>query len=186
RRRARRRAERQQVTEHLTRQLRSELPVSRASLTLLLLLALAGCHTGTFVEVTLTSSTPLTVSSLAVTATNDGKNANVIITHGASFSLPPDQSFSLKLDDGRRGDITVVVQARDGAGQPIATVTDHIAIVAGGVAKLRFDLSPGGPPPEPDDLAGSDLSGADMAPSNPALTSFAATVGQASFEEHEL
>jgi hypothetical protein len=158
--------------------------VRRASV-LLLVVAATGCRNGTFVDVTLDASAPLTVASLAVTATNNGMTAHLTIRHGTSFTLPPAESFALKLDDARRGDIVVDVSALDDAGQLLAAASDHTTIVPGGVARLSLDLSPGVVAPPPDIGDSSDLAAPDLMPSNPALASFAVTTPATTAAEHD-
>jgi hypothetical protein len=169
--------------------------VSRANLWIagalagLVAVASAGCQKGTFVEVTLAASAQsLSITTLEVTASNDGKTAKVDIRQGGAFTLPPEQSFSLHLEDDRRGEVTVGVTAFDGEHHLVASASDHTTIVAGGVAHLRLDLAPNGPIDGADMAGGGDMTPevTDMTPSNPALASFAVSTTTSTIDEHAL
>jgi hypothetical protein len=163
-----------------------------AAALLVLALAGAGCQKGTFVQVTLSSSgQSYAIASLEVAATNAGKTARVRIDK--PFTVPPEQSFSLRIEDDRTGEVSVTVTAFDAGHQQLASATDNTTIVHDGVAQVHLDLAGGGPPPPGPDLAGADLAGADllppvvdMQPSNPALASFAVSTTASSVAEHQL
>ena len=137
--------------------------MSRA-LRVLAFAALASCGDHhTWVDVTVTSNAQLTLTSLEVDLTNAGMTAQVSVAKGASFTIPPQQTFAIRVD-GRTGDLDVKVSAVDG-GSTLATAEQHVAIVPGGVAKLSLSLGGnvvldgGGSDGPPADLAGSCTDG---------------------------
>src|SRR6185369_6062443 len=70
----------------------------------------SGCGDGSsFIQVTVRSDSSVLLTSLEVDATNASQTAHVSVVRGAGFSVPPDQSFTLKFDPSRRGLVTIEV-----------------------------------------------------------------------------
>src|SRR5262245_31688612 len=112
----------------------------RRGAALALLGLLVACRNGaSYLDVTLTSGAPLTVSSIDVTLDNAGMIAHLRYLKGESFSIPPDDSFVVQLDPDRTGDASIDVSARGPHGE-LAHGRATVAIVPGGTASLTIPL----------------------------------------------
>jgi hypothetical protein len=109
---------------------------------LALALACAACSDGSsYIVVTVTSGTPLTLNSLDVTVTNAGMMAKTQVAPGAPFTIPPDATFALKFDKVRSGSVTVDVHAIGSNGQ-LASKSGIVDIAQGGTVSLLLELTP--------------------------------------------
>ena len=139
-------------------------------------LSIASCGSeSSFVVVTVTSGVPLTVTALDVTVASGAQAARLSITHGTSFTIPPDDTFAIKFEPSRSGDILLDVRALDGASE-LARAMGATSLVPGRTANVTLMLLPPGRDllvlgdSESLDLAATDASVPDgaVADTNPA------------------
>ena len=108
----------------------------------ILILTLTSCGDGSsYIVVTATSGTPLTLSALEISVTNMGATAKSEIKPTAPFNVPPDATFALKLDAKRSGDVMIDVRAIGAAGE-VARASGTVRIVGGGTVGITIPLTP--------------------------------------------
>jgi hypothetical protein len=147
-----------------------------AALLLLGALVAAGCADGpSLVVVDVTADAPLDgVATLAVQATTGGHTASFTIdAPGGSLSVnPATQTFGIQVPKGTTGSISVIVDAKDGDGNVLASGSGSGTIKTSGRSDVNVELAvSGATPPDMSDPS-TDMAGGP--PGDMALPSTAA------------